>query len=94
MIEWIIRASVKARGLIVVAALVLTVVGIGAVRTTPVDALPDLSDVQVIIRTTYPGQAPQIVENQVTYPITSTMLSVLRARTPTSAPPSAPWAPA
>ncbi|MEQ1612703.1 MAG: efflux RND transporter permease subunit, partial [Hyphomicrobiaceae bacterium] len=80
MIEWIIRASVKARGLIVVAALVLTVVGIGAVRTTPVDALPDLSDVQVIIRTTYPGQAPQIVENQVTYPITSTMLSVPGAK--------------
>jgi hypothetical protein len=50
------------------------------VRTTPVDALPDLSDVQVIIRTTYPGQAPQIVENQVTYPITSTMLSVPGAR--------------
>lgn len=80
MIEWIIRTSVKARGLIVVAALVLTAVGIGAVRTTPVDALPDLSDVQVIIRTTYPGQAPQIVENQVTYPITSTMLSVPGAR--------------
>ncbi|MFM5953169.1 MAG: efflux RND transporter permease subunit [Novosphingobium sp.] len=80
MIEWIIRASVKARGLIVVAALVLTVIGIGAVRTTPVDALPDLSDVQVIIRTTYPGQAPQIVENQVTYPITSTMLSVPGAK--------------
>ena len=52
MIEWIIRASVKARGLIVVAALLLAVIGIGAVRTTPVDALPDLSDVQVIIRTT------------------------------------------
>lgn len=80
MIEWIIRASVKARGLIVVAALVLTVIGIGALRTTPVDALPDLSDVQVIIRTTYPGQAPQIVENQVTYPITSTMLSVPGAK--------------
>jgi Cu(I)/Ag(I) efflux system membrane protein CusA/SilA len=80
MIEWIIRASVKARGLIVVAALVLTVIGIGAVRTTPVDALPDLSDVQVIIRTTYPGQAPQIVENQVTYPLTTTMLSVPGAR--------------
>ena len=80
MIEAIIRWSVKARGLIVVAALVLTVVGIGAVRTTPVDALPDLSDVQVIIRTTYPGQAPQIVENQVTYPITTTMLSVPGAR--------------
>ena len=80
MIETIIRWSVKARGLIVVAALVLTVIGIGAVRTTPVDALPDLSDVQVIIRTTYPGQAPQIVENQVTYPLTTTMLSVPGAR--------------
>ena len=80
MIEWIIRTSVKARGLIVVAALVLTVIGIAAVRTTPVDALPDLSDVQVIIRTTYPGQAPQIVENQVTYPLTTTMLSVPGAR--------------
>ena len=80
MIEWIIRASVKARGLIVVAGLVLTIIGIGAVRTTPVDALPDLSDVQVIIRTTYPGQAPQIVENQVTYPLTTTMLSVPGAR--------------
>ena len=74
MIEWIIRASVRARGLVVIASLVLTVIGIGAVRTTPVDALPDLSDVQVIIKTSYPGQAPQIVENQVTYPITSTML--------------------
>ncbi|WP_068071299.1 efflux RND transporter permease subunit [Novosphingobium lentum] len=80
MIEWIIRASVKARGLVVVAALVLTLIGIAAVRTTPVDALPDLSDVQVIIRTTYPGQAPQIVENQVTYPLTTTMLSVPGAR--------------
>ena len=80
MIEAIIRASVKARGLVVVAALVLTIIGIGAVRTTPVDALPDLSDVQVIIRTTYPGQAPQIVENQVTYPLTTTMLSVPGAR--------------
>ena len=80
MIEAIIRWSVKTRGLVVVAALVLTIMGIGAVRTTPVDALPDLSDVQVIIRTTYPGQAPQIVENQVTYPLTTTMLSVPGAR--------------
>ncbi|PZP04520.1 MAG: CusA/CzcA family heavy metal efflux RND transporter, partial [Sphingomonas hengshuiensis] len=80
MIAWIIRWSVKARGLIVMAALVLTIIGIGVMRTTPVDALPDLSDVQVIIRTTYPGQAPQIVENQVTYPITTTMLSVPGAR--------------
>ncbi len=80
MIEWIIRASVKARTLVVIASLLLTAIGIGAVRTTPVDALPDLSDVQVIIRTTYPGQAPQIVENQVTYPLTTTMLSVPGAR--------------
>ena len=80
MIEAIIRASVRQRGLVVVAALVLTMIGIWAVRTTPVYALPDLSDVQVIIRTTYPGQAPQIVENQVTYPLTTTMLSVPGAR--------------
>ena len=80
MIAWIIRASVKARGLVALVALILTLLGIAAVRTTPVDALPDLSDVQVIIRTTWPGQAPQIVENQVTYPITSTMLSVPGAR--------------
>ena len=80
MIEWIIRASVKARTLVVIAAVLLTVIGVGAVQTTPVDALPDLSDVQVIIRTTYPGQAPQIVENQVTYPLTTTMLSVPGAR--------------
>jgi Cu(I)/Ag(I) efflux system membrane protein CusA/SilA len=49
--------------------------------STPLDALPDLSDVQVIIRTTYPGQAPRIVENQVTYPLTTTMLSVPGAKT-------------
>ena len=80
MIARIIRASVAARGLVVAAALILTLLGIAAVRTTPVDALPDLSDVQVIIRTTYAGQAPRIVEDQVTYPITTTMLSVPGAR--------------
>ena len=80
MIAAIIRASVGARNLVLAAALVLTALGVAAVRTTPVDALPDLSDVQVIIRTSWPGQAPQIVENQVTYPITSTMLSVPGAR--------------
>ncbi|MCY7397852.1 MAG: efflux RND transporter permease subunit [Sphingomonas bacterium] len=80
MIAAIIRASVKARILVLLAALVLVVIGIGAVKTTPVDALPDLSDVQVIVRTTYPGQAPQIVENQVTYPLATTMLSVPGAR--------------
>lgn len=81
MIEPIIRASVRGRFFILLAALALTVAGAWAVRTTPVDALPDLSDVQVVIRTTYPGQAPQIVENQVTYPLTTTMLSVPGART-------------
>ncbi|QNO25579.1 efflux RND transporter permease subunit [Sphingopyxis sp. OPL5] len=80
MIARIIRASVAARGLVAAAALILTLLGIAAVRTTPVDALPDLSDVQVIIRTTYAGQAPRIVEDQVTYPITTTMLSVPGAR--------------
>jgi Cu(I)/Ag(I) efflux system membrane protein CusA/SilA len=80
MIERIIRAAIKARIFVVLAALVLVAVGIVAVRTIPVDALPDLSDVQVIIRTSYPGQAPQIVENQVTYPLATTMLSVPGAK--------------
>ena len=80
MIAAIIRASVRARNLVLAAALALTAIGVAAVRTTPVDALPDLSDVQVIIRTSWPGQAPQIVENQVTTPVASTMLSVPGAR--------------
>ena len=80
MIARIIEASVRARILVLLAALALIVIGIGAVRSTPVDALPDLSDVQVIIRTTYPGQAPRIVEDQVTYPLATTMLSVPGAR--------------
>ncbi|MBA3666383.1 MAG: efflux RND transporter permease subunit [Sphingomonas sp.] len=80
MIAAIIRASVKARYFVLLAAFALVVIGIGAVRTTPVDALPDLSDVQVIIRTTYPGQAPRIVEDQITYPLATTMLSVPGAR--------------
>ena len=81
MIAAIIRASVRGRFLVLLAALALLVAGVVAVRTTPVDAIPDLSDVQVVIRTTYPGQAPQIVENQVTYPLTTTMLSVPGAKT-------------
>ena len=81
MIASIIRWSVANRLLVVLAALALAVAGAIAVRTTPVDALPDLSDVQGVIRTTYPGQAPQIVEDQVTYPLTTTMLSVPGART-------------
>jgi Cu(I)/Ag(I) efflux system membrane protein CusA/SilA len=81
MIKAIIRASVQNRALVLLAALIVAVWGAWAVRSTPVDALPDLSDVQVIIRTTYPGQAPQIVENQVTYPLATTMLSVPGAKT-------------
>ena len=81
MIAAVIRASVRARIFVLLAALALLAGGLWAVRSTPVDALPDLSDVQVIIRTAYPGQAPQIVENQVTYPLATTMLSVPGART-------------
>ncbi|MDV3258117.1 MAG: efflux RND transporter permease subunit [Sphingomonas sp.] len=75
MIERIIRWSAANRILILLAAAFLAVGGLFAVSRTPLDALPDLSDVQVIIRTPYPGQAPQIVESQVTYPIATTMLS-------------------
>jgi Cu(I)/Ag(I) efflux system membrane protein CusA/SilA len=80
MIARLIRWSIANRFLVLLATIGLAVWGIWAVQRTPVDALPDLSDVQVIIRTTYPGQAPQIVENQVTYPLTTTMLSVPGAR--------------
>jgi len=81
MIEKLIRWSVGNRFLVLLATLFLAAWGIWAIKTTPVDALPDLSDVQVIIRTSYPGQAPQIVENQVTYPLATTMLSVPGAKT-------------
>ena len=81
MIAALIRWSIGNRLLVLLATVALTAAGLWGVRTTPVDALPDLSDVQVIIRTTLPGQAPQIVENQVTYPLATTMLSVPGART-------------
>jgi Cu(I)/Ag(I) efflux system membrane protein CusA/SilA len=81
VIAKIIRWSIINRFLVLVAAALLTGWGIWSVAKTPLDALPDLSDVQVIIRTTYPGQAPQIVESQVTYPLTTAMLSVPGART-------------
>jgi len=81
MIATLIRWSIANRFLVLLATLALTAWGIWAASRTPLDAIPDLSDVQVIIRTTYPGQAPQIVENQVTYPLTTTMLSVPGAKT-------------
>ncbi|TCW43658.1 Cu(I)/Ag(I) efflux system membrane protein CusA/SilA [Phytobacter diazotrophicus] len=81
MIAAIIRASLRNRLLILLAALVLTGWGIWSVQRAPLDALPDLSDVQVIIRASYPGKAPQIIENQVTWPLTTAMLSVPGAKT-------------
>ena len=81
MIAKLIRWSISNRFLVLLATVMLTAWGIWSLSRTPLDALPDLSDVQVIIRTSYPGQAPQIVENQVTYPLTTTMLSVPGAKT-------------
>jgi Cu(I)/Ag(I) efflux system membrane protein CusA/SilA len=81
MIARVIRWSIANRLLVLLATVVLAAWGICSLSRTPLDAIPDLSDVQVIIRTSYPGQAPQIVENQVTYPLTTTMLSVPGAKT-------------
>ncbi|WP_439590548.1 efflux RND transporter permease subunit [Hydrogenophaga sp.] len=81
MIARLIRWSIANRFLVLLATLMLSAWGVHSVLRTPLDALPDLSDVQVIIRITYPGQAPRIVENQITYPLTTTMLSVPGAKT-------------
>ena len=76
MIEAIISASLKDRFMVVLAALIITLVGLFAYKNTPLDAIPDLSDVQVIVFTEFPGQSPQVVEDQVTYPLTTSMLAV------------------
>lgn len=81
MIARLIRWSIVNRFLVLLATVIMAAWGVWAVSKTPLDALPDLSDVQVIVRTSFPGQAPQIVENQVTYPMTTTMLSVPGAKT-------------
>jgi copper/silver efflux system protein len=80
VIAALIRASIANRFLVLLASLALAAWGVWAALRAPLDAIPDLSDVQVIIRTSYPGQAPRIVENQVTYPLTTTMLSVPGAK--------------
>jgi Cu(I)/Ag(I) efflux system membrane protein CusA/SilA len=80
MIAKLIRWSIANRFLVLLATLMATAWGVWSLSRTPLDAIPDLSDVQVIIRTTFPGQAPQIVENQITYPLTTTMLSVPGAK--------------
>jgi Cu(I)/Ag(I) efflux system membrane protein CusA/SilA len=76
MIPAIIRASIANRFLVLAVSVMIAIAGVWAVRETPVDAIPDLSDVQVIIKTPYAGQAPQVVEDQVTFPITTAMLAV------------------
>ena len=81
MIDAIIRGSLTNRPLVLLLTLMLTAIGVYSVKHTPVDALPDLSDVQVIVRTPYPGQAPRLVEDQVTYPLTTSLLSVPGATT-------------
>jgi Cu(I)/Ag(I) efflux system membrane protein CusA/SilA len=81
MIPAIIRWSLSNRFIVLVATLFLVFAGLYSVKNTPVDAIPDLSDVQVIIKTSYPGQAPQVVEDQVTYPLTTAMLAVPGAET-------------
>ncbi|WP_313052134.1 efflux RND transporter permease subunit [Atlantibacter hermannii] len=81
MIAAVIRSSLRNRFLVLIAALMMAAWGIWALARTPVDALPDLSDVQVIVRVAWPGKAPQVIEDQVTYPLTTTMLSVPGAKT-------------
>jgi Cu(I)/Ag(I) efflux system membrane protein CusA/SilA len=76
----LIRWSIENRLLVVIATLILAVWGWTALKEIPLDAIPDLSDVQIIVRTSYPGQSPEVVEEQVTYPITTTMLAVPGAK--------------
>jgi copper/silver efflux system protein len=81
VIARLIHWSVHNRFLVLLGAVMLTAWGLFSTANTPLDAIPDLSDTQVIVRTTYPGQAPQVVEDQVTYPLTTTLLSVPHAKT-------------
>ncbi|MGB1562621.1 MAG: efflux RND transporter permease subunit [Sinimarinibacterium flocculans] len=81
MIARLIHWSIGNRPLVLLVTLLVGGWGVWAVKTTPLDALPDLSDVQVIVRTTFPGQAPQVVEDQVTYPLTTRLLAVPHAKT-------------
>lgn len=81
MIAAIIRASLRNRLLVILVAVVMAGWGVWAVQRAPLDALPDLSDVQVIVKASYPGKAPQVIEDQVTWPLTTSMLSVPGAKT-------------
>src|SRR5688572_13456780 len=81
MIHALIAWSLHNRLLVIFISFILSVLGLRALIQTPVDAIPDLSDVQVIIKTSYPGQAPDLVEKQVTYPLSTALLSVPGAHT-------------
>ena len=81
MIESIIKWSVNNRLFVVLATVIVLFIGLYSLKNTPVDAIPDLSDVQVIVKTSYPGQSPQVVQDQVTFPLTTAMLSVPGAKT-------------
>ena len=81
MITGLIRWSVANRFLVILFALMVFIAGLVSLRQTPLDAIPDLSDVQVIVKTSYPGQAPQVIEDQITYPLTTAMLAVPKATT-------------
>ncbi len=81
MINRIISASLRDKFQILLATILIVIAGVWALKNTPLDAIPDLSDVQVIVLTEYPGQAPQVVEDQVTYPLTTAMLAVPKAKT-------------
>ncbi|MBQ0807334.1 MAG: efflux RND transporter permease subunit, partial [Porticoccus sp.] len=80
MINAIIKASLRDRFMVLIATVIIALVGLFAYKNAPLDAIPDLSDVQVIIFTPFPGQSPQVVEDQVTYPLTTSMLAVPRTK--------------
>ena len=80
MIESIITAALRDRVMVIIATVIITLVGFFAYKNVPLDAIPDLSDVQVIVFTEYPGQSPQVVEDQVTYPLTTSMLAVPKTK--------------
>ncbi|KKM21819.1 hypothetical protein LCGC14_1631550, partial [marine sediment metagenome] len=81
MFDKLIELSIKNRMIILILTGIVLIFGINSIMNIPLDAIPDLSDVQVIIYTEFPGQAPQVVEDQVTYPLTTTMLSVPKSKT-------------
>ena len=81
MLQWIIQTSLKYKVLVLLLAAMLAILGVYSVKHTPLDAIPDLSDVQVIVKTSFPGQAPEVVEEQVTYPLSTSLMAVPKAKT-------------